>query len=316
MSRWDVTALGELLIDFAEAGEEGGHPRFTANPGGAPCNLLAALARLGHPVAFLGKVGDDLFGRQLRREGEAAGIDMGGLLADPAAPTTLAFVKNDERGERDFVFYRSPGADCLLRPEEVDAARIAGCRIFHFGSLSMTHAPARQAAEQAVALAERAGCLISFDPNWRPLLWKSEEDARERMAYGLSHSHIVKVAEEELRLLTGKDDPERGAADLLARYPGIRLLTVTFGAGGSRGYCGGLAAACPAFLLGGTVDTTGAGDVFGGCILDGVLRQGFPKTEDALFRRLRFANAAAYLVTTKQGALCSVPAKEEIEALL
>ena len=315
---YDAVALGELLIDFTEYGRsEQGNPLWEANPGGAPCNVLAMLSRLGKRTAFIGKVGDDVYGRQLRRTLEEAGIGAAGLRTDPAVPTTLAVVAQLENGDRDFAFYRDPGADVMLRADELPQSLLADCRIFHFGTLSLTHPGVRAATEAAVRAAREAGALLSFDPNLRPPLWKSQEDARAAIAWGLGVCDILKIADNELLFMTGETDPGRGAAALRAQYPQIRLLTVTAGAEGS--YC------CfedqrvfePAFRLGGTVDTTGAGDIFCACVLKDVLENGLDgRDETGLRAMLRFANAAAYLVTTKKGAMRSVPEPEQIRKIL
>ena len=317
MKRFDVAALGELLIDFTENGASGqGNPLFEANPGGAPCNVLAMLRKLGRSCAFVGKVGDDLFGRQLRAAAEAAGIDTRALLLDAAAPTTLAFVKTLPGGDRDFSFYREAGADVLLRADELPEDLLRTCRIFHFGSLSMTHEGVRAATRRAVALAREGGAMISFDPNLRPPLWADPETAREQIAWGLGRCDILKIADDELEFMTGRADPDAGAALLQRRYPNIAVLNVTAGAGGSVCYCGGERTAVPAFTLGGVVDTTGAGDTFCACVLDYILEHGIGELTEARRREmLRFANAAAYLVTTRKGALRSMPERAEAEAL-
>ena len=315
--RFDVAALGELLIDFTENGVSGqGNPLFEANPGGAPCNVLAMLRRLGRTAAFIGKLGDDLFGRSLRAELQAAGIGVSGLILDRAAHTTLAFVKTAENGDRDFSFYRDPGADMLLREDELPEEILRGARIFHFGTLSMTHAGVRAATKKAVLLARESGALISFDPNLRPPLWASLDEAREQIAWGLAQCDILKIADNELRFMTGEEELARGAAALLARWPGIRVLNVTAGAEGSLSVWPGGSVYVPAFLLGGTIETTGAGDCFCACVLDYVLAHGVEGLGEAERREmLRFANAAAYLVTTRRGALRSMPEREEAEAL-
>jgi len=317
MKRFDVVALGELLIDFTENGASGqGNPLFEANPGGAPCNVLAMLRRLGRSCAFVGKVGDDLFGRQLRAAAAEAGIDTHSLILDGAARTTLAFVKTLPGGDRDFSFYREAGADVLLRADELPGDLLRSCRIFHFGSLSMTHEGVRAATRRAVALAREGGAAISFDPNLRPPLWADPETAREQIAWGLGQCDILKIADDELSFMTGRADPDAGAALLQRRYPNIAVLNVTAGAGGSVCYYGGERTAVPAFTLGGVVDTTGAGDAFCACVLDYILEHGIGELTEARRREmLRFANAAAYLVTTRKGALRSMPERAEAEAL-
>ena len=316
--KFDVVALGELLIDFTENGVSGqGNSLFEANPGGAPCNVLAMLKKLGRSCAFIGKVGDDMFGAQLRAVAEEAGICMDALAVDPRVRTTLAFVKTFENGDRDFSFYRSPGADMMLTPEEIRSDMVSNARIFHFGTLSLTHEPVRSATQKAVALAKAAGAIISFDPNLRPPLWDSLEEAKEQIAWGLAQCDVLKIADNELEFMTGETDFDRGAAILRSQYPNIRLLNATAGAEGSYSYYKSLKAFQPALKLGGTIETTGAGDTFCACVLNFVLEHGLGGlSQDNLGQMLRFANAAAYLVTTKKGAIKAMPTYEQVLELL
>ena len=318
MQSYDVVALGELLIDFTDSGVSGqNNPVFEANPGGAPCNVLAMLRKLGKSAAFIGKVGNDLFGSMLRGVAENAGIDMSALVMDPAARTTLAFVKTLPGGDRDFSFYRNPGADMMLTPSDIPEAMLSKARIFHFGSLSLTHEPVRSATQKAVELAKAGKAIISFDPNLRPPLWDNLDQAAEQIRWGLAQCDVLKISDNELEFMTGETDFDKGAGKLLAEYPQIKLLNVTAGADGSYAYCGGLRVFQPSFRLGGTIETTGAGDTFCACVLHFVLEHGLEGlTEEALGSMLRFANAAAYLVTTKKGAIRSMPEKEQVEALL
>lgn len=318
MRNFDVVALGELLVDFTDSGlSQQGNTLFEANPGGAPYNVLAMLKKLGRTVAFVGKVGDDMFGQQLRQVIEDVGICADGLTVDSNAHTTLGFVKTAENGDRDFSFYRNPGADMLLTEEELPAGMIAGAKIFHFGTLSMTHETVRRATKTAVALAKAGGAVISFDPNLRPPLWDSLDEARKQIAWGLSQCDVLKIADNELCFMTGEHDFDRGAAALKAKHPNIRLLNVTAGAGGSYSYYAGKRVFVPNFQLGGTIETTGAGDTFCACVLDYVLEKGLNGlTEYDLTQMLRLANAAAYLVTTKKGALRSMPELEQVKAIL
>ena len=315
---FDVTALGELLIDFTENGASSqGNALFEANPGGAPCNVLAMLKRLGRSCAFVGKVGEDMFGRLLRDAAAEAGICMDGLVFDTDVPTTLAFVKTFPNGDRDFSFYRSPGADMMLTEDELAGDVISGSRIFHFGTLSMTHEGVRRATRRAVGLAKKGGAVISFDPNLRPPLWDSLDGAREQIEYGLTQCDVLKIADNELEFMTGETDFDRGAAILRRKHPNIRLFNVTAGAGGSYSYYEDRRVFVPAFRLGGTVETTGAGDTFCACVLNFVLERGLDGlTEGGLMEMLRFANAAAYLVTTKKGAMRSMPERSGVEELL
>ena len=316
--RFDVIALGELLVDFTENGRsEQGNPLLEANPGGAPCNVLAMLQKLGKKTAFVGKVGRDMFGRQLRDAAQSAGICMDFLREDAQVHTTLAFVKTFPNGDRDFSFYREPGADMMLRADELPLGALENTRIFHFGTLSMTHPDVRFATRKAVTVAKNAGALISFDPNLRPPLWYDLEEAREQIAWGLSRCDILKIADNELEFMTGETNFNKGAAKLQKDYPNIKILNVTAGADGSVSYYRDKRVFVPSFRLGGTIETTGAGDTFCACVLNYVLENGIEKLcEKQLKEMLRFANAAAYLVTTKKGAIRSMPERVEIEKIL
>ena len=318
MDSFDVAALGELLIDFTQNGvSTQGNSLFEANPGGAPANVLAMLQKLGRHCAFLGKVGHDGFGDSLAETLSAFGIDLRGLCRDEDVHTTLAIVHTLPGGDRDFSFYRSPGADVMLRPEELAQDVLTAARIFHFGSLSLTDEPCRSATHAALKLARESGALISYDPNLREPLWPDLETAREQIEWGLGQCDILKIADNEIRFVTGEDDFDRCAEKLLARYPNIRLMNLTMGADGSRAFCGGLDVSVPGFRLGRVIETTGAGDCFCACVLDYVLDHGLDGlTEEDLIRMLRFANAAAYLVTTKRGAIRSMPERAEVEELL
>ena len=318
MKRYDVVALGELLIDFTENGTSAqGNPVFEANPGGAPCNVLAMLRKLDRRCAFVGKVGNDMFGQQLKAVAEEAGIDMSALRMDDTVHTTLAFVKTDAFGDRDFSFYRNPGADMMLTEDELPLDMIRDTRIFHFGTLSMTHEAVRQATKAAVLAAKQAGAIISFDPNLRPPLWDSLNEAKAQMLWGLSQADVVKIADNEIEFLTDTSDYEKGARLLRERFPNLRLLNVTAGANGSYAFCGDKKVFVPSFLLGGTVETTGAGDTFCASVLDFVLGYGMDGlSRDDLKAMLRFANAAAYLVTTRKGAIRSMPQRQQVEAIL
>ena len=316
--RFDVVALGELLIDFTDNGPSAqGNMLFEANPGGAPCNVLACLKKMGRACAFVGKVGEDMFGHLLHDVAQEAGICMDHLVFGPEARTTLAFVKTFPNGDRDFSFYRNPGADMLLTEEELPLEVIANSRIFHFGTLSMTHDGVRQATCKAIECAKAGGALISFDPNLRPPLWGSLEDARDQISCGLAQCSILKIADNELEFMTGEKDFDKGAAILREKYPNIRLFNVTAGADGSYSYYGDCRVFVPACKLGGTIETTGAGDTFCGCVLNYVLEHGLDGlTEENLTAMLRFANTAAYLVTTRKGAIRSMPEYEEVVRLL
>ena len=318
MKQFDVTALGELLIDFTENRQSGqGNTLFEANPGGAPCNVLAMLKKLGRSCAFVGKVGDDMFGHLLRDAAVKAGICMDYLRFDKDVRTTLAFVKTFENGDRDFSFYRSPGADMMLTEDELPLDVIASSLIFHFGTLSMTHEGVRHATCKAVDHAKANGAVISFDPNLRAPLWDNLDEARAQIEYGLARCDVLKIADNELEFMTGETDFDRGAAILRGKYPNICLFNVTAGADGSYSYYGDQRVFVPACKLGGVIETTGAGDTFCASVLNFVLDHGLEGlTERDLTEMLRFANAAAYLVTTRKGAIRSMPERSEVEQLL
>lgn len=317
MKNYDVTALGELLIDFTENGESSqGNPLFEANPGGAPCNVLAMLSKLGHKTAFIGKVGNDFFGEQLKRAITEVGIDSGYLLKDDEVHTTLALVHTYPDGDRDFSFYRDPGADMMLTENEISEVVIKDSKIFHFGTLSMTHEGVRAATKKAVRFAREAGVLISFDPNLRPPLWKYMNEAREQILYGLEQCHILKISDNEIQWLTGKTDYTEGVEWINERYQ-IPLILVSMGKQGSRAYYKGRMVEATPFLQENTIETTGAGDTFCGCVLHYICEKGLEDLSDEdLKQMLTFANAAASLVTTRKGALRVMPEEEEILGLL
>lgn len=317
MKKYDVTALGELLIDFTENGVSGqGNPLFEANPGGAPCNVLAMLTKLGHKTAFIGKVGDDFFGKQLKEAIEEVGIDSTGLCMDKEIHTTLAMVHTYPDGDRDFSFYRNPGADMMLKESEVKEELIKESKLFHFGTLSMTHEDVRKATKKAIQIAEDAGNIISFDPNLREPLWNSLDEAKEQILYGLSHCHILKISDNEIQWLTGQEDYTDGVKWILERYQ-IPLILVSMGKEGSRAYYGEKMVEVKPFIQKNTIETTGAGDTFCGCVLHYICEHGLENlTEENLFEMLQFANAAASIITTRKGALRVMPEEKEIAGLL
>ncbi|MCI9022594.1 MAG: carbohydrate kinase [Eubacterium sp.] len=317
MKSYDVTALGELLIDFTENGiSTQGNPVLEANPGGAPCNVLAMLNNLGKKTAFIGKVGKDAFGEMLAREVENSGTDIRNLVFDETVHTTLAFVHTKPDGDRDFSFYRNPGADMMLRREEVMEDVIKNSRIFHFGTLSSTHEGVREATRHAIDVAKQNGLFVSFDPNLREPLWASLDDAKEEIAYGLSKCDILKISDNEVEFMTGTDDYEKGAAIIRERY-GIPLMFVTLGREGSRAYYKDLAVEVPPFLQEHTIETTGAGDTFEACALNYVLEHGMENlSAEDLKNLLTFANAGASIITTRRGALRVMPHAEEIQQLI
>lgn len=317
MKKYDVVAMGELLVDFTENGmSEQGNPILEANPGGAPCNVLSMLQRLGKKTAFIGKVGKDAFGEMLKNVVEAQGIDTENLLMDETVPTTLAFVHTDENGDRSFSFYRNPGADMMLRRKEINMDLLENTKIFHFGTLSMTEEQVATATKTAVQKAKEAGCILSFDPNLRPPLWKSLEDAKERMWYGISQCDILKISDDEIAFLTGTEDIDIGISRILEKYQ-PSLVCATMGRNGSKAYCKGKTVFAKPFLREDTVETTGAGDTFMACVLNAVLEKNMDTfIEEDLEKMLEFANGASSIITTRKGALRVMPQKEEILALL
>ena len=310
---FDVTALGELLIDFTENGESSqGNPLMEANPGGAPCNVLAMLQKLGKRTAFIGKVGADMFGNQLKKAVEEVGIDTRNLIMDKKHHTTLAFVHTYPDGDRDFSFYRDPGADMMLTKEEVQKGLIQSSRIFHFGTLSSTHEGVREATRHAIELAKEAGCIITFDPNLRPPLWGSLEDARKEIEYGMTKCDVLKISDNEVEFLFDTTDYDKGAALIREKY-NIPLVLITMGKDGSRAYYKDMRVEVAPFLQENTIETTGAGDTFCASSLNYVLEHGLENlTEENLKELLTFANAAASLITTRKGALRGMPSEEEV----
>ncbi len=311
---FDIVALGELLIDFTPAGNSpAGNMLFERNPGGAPANLLAAASRLGGNCAFIGKVGDDQFGRFLKGVLEENHIDVGGLRSSKDVNTTLAFVHLDESGDRSFSFYRKPGADIMLSPDELDFGVIDNCKIFHFGSLSMTSEPARSATLKAVEYAKAKKKIISYDPNWRPPLWENNISAKEGMLSGLKFADILKISETELEFLTGENDPEKGSRALFDG--GIKLVLVTLGPKGcfyrySQGF-GHLGTYDTA-----VIDTTGAGDAFLGGLLYQLSKVTVPISElnkTELTDMIDFSNAVGALCSAKRGAIPAMPAFREVK---
>lgn len=312
----DVVSLGELLIDFVQCGtSEQGNLVFEANPGGAVCNVLAMLQKAGYKTAFIGKVGEDSFGKMLGGVLEEVGIATTGLVYDKEVHTTLALVHTFEDGDRDFSFYRNPGADIMLEEAEVNMDLIKECKIFHFGSLSLTDEPSKTATKAALACAMENGKMISFDPNLRPPLWKNMDDAKEAIWYGIERCDILKIADNEIQWLTGEEDYDRGIERIKERSH-AKLINVTLGKEGSIAYYGDKKAFVEPFLSEKTIETTGAGDTFCACVLAYVLEHGLDSLEeDDLRKMLSTANAAASIVTTRKGAIRSMPQMEEVMAL-
>ena len=314
----DVIALGELLIDFAPVSTDAaGYPTVTAPPGGAPGNFLAALQKYGCTTAMIGKVGADAFGKLLIATVAAKGIDIRGIVSDPNVFTTLAFVTLDSTGNREFSFARKPGADTCLTADEVDTSLIDDAKVFHFGTLSLTNDPARTATQRAVAYAKSKGKLVSFDPNLRKPLWPTDDAAREQIEWGLHQADIVKISDEEIDFLWGLS-PEEGAQKLLREY-GVSLVYATLGPKGchfaNRNGCGEVPS--PTGLH--VIDTTGAGDIFGGSAMSQFLQSGKAPadlTVEEMRAITRFACCAASLSTQTHGGINSVPEEAAVRAIL
>ena len=315
---YDVAALGELLIDFTCLSTDAdGYPTMAAHPGGAPANYLAALTKFGAKTAMIGKVGSDAFGRLLIKTLKCAGIDTRGMLVSDDVFTTLAFVTLDDSGDREFSFARKPGADTQLRFDEIDLSVIDASKVLHFGTLSMTNEPARDATYRAVEYAAGHGKLISFDPNLRKPLWDDLDEAKRQMLWGLKHADIVKISDEETEFLFGIA-PEEAAKHIIDSF-GVRLVYVTCGAEGCF-YRTKTASGFVEALSGIAVkDTTGAGDIFGGSAMYGLLKAGgVPEklTAEELKEIVSFACASAGLSTTRAGGISSVAELTEVEAAM
>ena len=319
MSRFNVVALGELLIDFTNNGiSDQGNPLFEANPGGAPCNVLAMLQNLGNDTAFIGKVGNDFFGRMLKERIEKQGIDASALVLDGNVPTTLAFVNKLPNGDRDFSFYRKPGADMMLTADDVKVSRavIEDTEVFHFGTLSMTDEPAKEATKLAIDIAKDSGAVITFDPNYREPLWSSVEDALEAMKYGFEKCDVLKISDNEVELFTGLTDVEEGARKIQKEFD-IPMVFATLGPDGSMALYKDMVVKKDGFKNPATIETTGAGDTFCACVIDFIRRNGLEGlSEDKLSECLTFANAAASMITTRRGALSVMPSVDEVKSFM
>ncbi|MBP3634664.1 MAG: carbohydrate kinase [Oscillospiraceae bacterium] len=310
----DVVALGELLIDFTCVSTDAeGYPTMAAHPGGAPANFLAALASFGAEVGMLGKVGTDTFGKLLTATLQEKGVSTRGLVAADDVFTTLAFVTLDNTGNREFAFSRKPGADTCLSFEEVDLSLIDEAKVFHFGTLSLTDEPARTATCKAVAYARSKGKLVTYDPNLRKPLWKDLEEAKKQLLWGLGQADVVKISDEEVEFLFGLG-VEEGAAHILTNYP-VKLVFVTCGAEGcyfKNAVCSGSVPSLSGIKV---VDTTGAGDIFGGSAVWKLLQLGKDPgslNEEELTDAVRFACTAAGISTTRPGGISSIPTYKEV----
>lgn len=309
----DVIALGELLIDFTMNGVSNqGNQLFEANPGGAPCNVLAMLNKLGKKTAFIGKVGQDQFGKLLKHTLDEIEIDTSHLYMDETVNTTLAFVHTFPDGDREFSFYRKPGADMMLNESEITEEFIKKSKVFHFGTLSMTDEGVRNATKKALKIAKENNLIITFDPNLRPPLWSSLDLAKEQMEYGFEFCDILKISDNEIQFVSGLEDYDEGIHYLQNKYH-IPLIVLTLGKEGSRAYYKDMKVEAEGFQQSNTVDTTGAGDTFCGCTLNYILEHSMEDlTAVQLKEMLTFANAAASLITTKKGAIRSMPEKNEV----
>lgn len=312
---YDVVAVGELLIDFTQYGlSKNNNKIFEANPGGAPCNVLSMLQKFDKKTAFIGKVGKDAFGLMLKETLDTIGICTQSLYFDENIPTTLAFVHRLENGDRDFSFYRNPGADMLLHEEDINEDLIKNCKIFHFGTLSMTDEPVLSATKKAVKIARENNKIISFDPNLRQPLWDNQDDAKAAFEYGMSNCDILKISDNEIQWFTDTSDIQTGIDSILEKYP-VKLVLASLGADGSCAYYNNHKVFVPAFQHNNVVDTTGAGDTFLACCLNYVLDYGLQAlNETQLKKMLSIANAAASLVIQKKGALKVMPDVDEIMA--
>lgn len=315
---YDIVAIGELLIDFTPCGKtEDNIALYGRNPGGAPGNVLALASKLGMKTALISKVGKDQFGSYLTDVMEKTGVETKGIVHTGEANTTLAFVHLNDQGDRSFSFYRKPGADMLLDETEVDLQLVKNTRIFHFGTVSMTHDPSRRATLFAVKTAKENGAVVSYDPNLRPPLWSSLEEAKSMIEKGLQYADILKVSNEELEFVTGKADLESGSGFIAEKY-GIPVILVTLGPLGCFYRTGTETGILPTYDVR-TVDTTGAGDAFLGAFLYQLIKK--DKAVSQLRRQefeqmIDFANAAGSLATTKRGAIPAMPAIVEIEECL
>lgn len=315
--KYDVVTLGELLIDFTNNGfSNQGNIMFEANPGGAVANAVSMLAKLGRKTAFIAKVGEDALGHVLYNAVKEVGVDPSGIKFDKNYPTTLAFVHTGEGGERSFSFYRNPGADIMLTEEDLDYSMIKSTKIFHLGTLSLTSPGNAKAHRAALKAARESGAIITLDPNYRDTLWNSEKEAIDRIWESIENCDFLKISDNEIELITGEKDIDKGIEIIKKRTP-AKLILATLGPDGSIGYYKDLRVCADPFKMPNTIETTGAGDTYTGCMLDAVLEYGLDGfDEEKLHRSMVYASAAAAIITTRKGALRVMPTPSEIEALL
>lgn len=318
---FDVVSQGELLVDFTPYGlSDQGNVLLETNPGGGPCNVLAMVAKLSGRSAFVGKVGDDFYGHFLSNRVSSQEIDVSGVVYDAHAFTTLAFVHLNEEGERHFSFARKPGADSLLTQSDIPVHVLDAAKIFHYSSVALSVEPARSAMKFSVEHTCEKGKLLSFDPNYRPLLWSSEQEAKEQIRYGFSHCNILKIAEDEIVFMTGLTDVRMAVDKISTDYPNIAIIFATRGKKGCLTYAKNadvpIWIQTDTFTQVKTIDTTGAGDIFiGYCLYVIAKRMSLNFSKAELQEMVVHANAAASLITTRKGALCAVPTREEIDRL-
>ncbi len=310
----DIVSLGELLIDFTPSGQQDGQQIYMQNPGGAPANVAVAASNFGMDTAYLGKVGDDTFGRYLAGVLENRGVDVSGMKYSQDVHTTLAFVHLFPNGDRDFSFYRKPGADIMYSTDDLDVDMIKNARVFHFGAVSLTDDPMRTATLEAIKLAKLAGVAVSYDPNYRAPLWNSADEAKEYMLKGLEYADILKISDNEVQFLFGDMDMEEAARMLVKR--GVKLAFVTMGADGAAFACSEGSGMEPGFAAK-AVDATGAGDCFTAGVLTAYIRSGMkPPSACGLREFVRFANAAASVCVEKKGGIPSMPTLAQVEERL
>jgi len=310
----DIVTLGELLIDFTPCGQQDGQQVYMQNPGGAPANVVVAASGFGMDTAYLGKVGDDTFGRYLAGVLESRGVDVSGMKYSPDVHTTLAFVHLFPNGDRDFSFYRKPGADIMYGVEDLDADMIKNARVFHFGAVLMTDEPVRSAMFKALEIAKLAGVTISYDPNYRAPLWNSADEAKEYMLEGMKYADVLKLSDNEVQFLFGDMDMEEAARMLVKR--GAKLAFVTMGADGAAFACSEGSGVERGFAAK-AVDATGAGDCFTAGVLSSYIRSGLkPPSVCGLREFVRFANAAASVCVEKKGGIPSMPTLAQVEERL
>lgn len=315
MKQYDIAALGEVLMDMSQFGvSPRGNDIYEANPGGAPCNMMSMAARLGSKCVFIGKVGDDVLGMKLKKKLESQKIDCTGLVMDKRYSTTLAFVHIDENGERSFTFCRKPGADAMLEMKDIRTGCIEDATIFHFGTISSTDVPGREATHYAVSIAERSSCVISFDPNIRYSIWNTNDALMEEVRFGCGNCHILKVSGEELAVIMQDTDVERAAHKLCAKYPKIDLMFATLGDQGCYVLGRNFSFHAGVVHTENVRDTTGAGDSFLGCINHFIAKYSEGRFDKVYVREaVQYGAIASSIIVTKVGSMCAMPTSGDVE---